>query len=71
MCDKKEKPLERVNPPKSTNYVIAHCKVEIEEVFSTLNSSLNDTWLLDTSATCHLNFRRDFFETLNDQVDGT
>ena len=68
--EKKEKPLERGNPPESVHYVIIHCNVGIEEVFSTSNSCLNDTWLLDTGATCHMTYRRDFFETFNDQVDG-
>ena len=70
ICEKKEKPPERGNPPESAHYVIAHCNVGIEEVSSTSNSCLNDTWLLDTGATCHMTFRRDFFETFNDQVDG-
>ena len=70
ICEKKEKPPERGNPPESAHYVIAHCNVGIEEVFSTSNSCLNDTWLLDTGATCHMTFWRDFFDTFNDQVDG-
>ena len=56
ICEKKEKPLERGNPLESAHYVIAHCNVGIEEFFRTSNSCLNDTWLLDTGATCHMTF---------------
>ena len=52
------------NPSES-----AHCNLGIEEAFSTL-FSWNDTWLLDTGATCHMTFRKDFFETFSDQIDG-
>jgi len=61
ICEKNEKPPERGNPPESTHYVIAHFNVAIEELFSTSNSILTDTWLLDTRATYHMTFRRDFF----------
>jgi len=75
ICDKKEKtqykdkkPSQKVNHPKSAHYVVAHCNLVIEEVFSTSFSSWNYTWLLDTRATCHMTFRKDFFEKFSDQL---
>lgn len=68
--DKKELPPDKGNPPESAHYVVAHCNLGIEEIFSTSFSSWNDIWLLDTGATCHTTFRKDFFETFNDKVDG-
>jgi len=41
-----------------------------EDLFKTLISSWRDAWLLDTGATCHMTFQRDFFEELNDNVEG-
>ena len=35
ICGKEEKPPDRGNPLESAHYVIAHCNVGIEEVFST------------------------------------
>lgn len=32
--------------------------------------SCEDAWLLDTEATCHMSFKRDFFEDLNENIDG-
>ena len=57
------------NPLESAHYVVAHCNLGIKEYFSTL-FSWNDIWLLDTGATCHMTFRKDFFETFSDQIDG-
>ena len=57
------------NPPKSAHYVVAHCNLGIEEALST-SFSWNDIWLLDIGATCHMTFRKDFFETFSDQIDG-
>jgi hypothetical protein len=39
-------------------------------MFKTLFASWRDASLLDTGATCHMTFRRDFFEELNENVDG-
>jgi hypothetical protein len=50
-------------------YVVAHCNLGIEEVFSTSFSSWHDTWLLDTGAICHMTIRKEFFET-SDQING-
>jgi hypothetical protein len=33
-------------------------------------SSWEDEWLLDTGATSHMKFQRDFFEDFDDNVDG-
>ena len=49
--------------------MVAHCNLEIEEDFGPF-FSWNDIWLLDTGATCHVTFRKDFFETFSDQIDG-
>jgi hypothetical protein len=39
-------------------------------LFKTSFASWRDAWLLDTGATCHMTFQRDFFEELNENVDG-
>ena len=57
------------NPPESAHYVVVDCNLGIEEAFST-SFSWNDIWLWDTRATCHMAFRKDFFETFSDQIDG-
>jgi hypothetical protein len=41
-----------------------------EDLFNTSFASWRDAWLLDTSATCHMTFQRDFFADFNDNVDG-
>ena len=69
IVNKKEQLQNKGNPPESENYVVAHCNLGIEEAFST-SFSWNDIWLLDTGATCHMTFRKDFFETFSDQIDG-
>ena len=69
IVNKKEQVQDKGNPPKSAHYVVAHCNLGIEEALSTL-FSWNDIWLLDTEATCHMTFRRDFFENFSDQIDG-
>ena len=33
-------------------------------------SSWEDTWILDTGATCHMTFRRDCFETFSNHING-
>ena len=64
IVNKKEQVQDKGNPPEST-----HCNLGIEEAFGT-SFSWNDTWLLDTRATCHMKFRKEFFETFSDQIDG-
>jgi hypothetical protein len=62
---------EKGKAPESTHFVIAHCNIGInEDLFKTSFASWRDAWLLDTGATCHMNFWRDFFEELNDNVEG-
>jgi hypothetical protein len=39
-------------------------------LFNTSFASWRGAWLLDTGATCHMTFGRDFFEDFNDNVDG-
>jgi hypothetical protein len=69
--EKKEKqPPYKGKPPESANYIVAHCNLSINEVFSTSFASWEDTWILDTGATCHMTFRRDFFETFSNHIDG-
>jgi hypothetical protein len=56
---------------ESAHYVGTHCNIGvIEDLFNTSFASWRDVWLLDTGATCHMNFQRDFFEDFNDNVDG-
>ena len=63
-----DKGNDKGNPPESTHYVVAHCNLGFEEAFST-SFSWNDIWLLDTGDTCHMTFRKYFFETFSDQID--
>jgi hypothetical protein len=57
--------------PKLAQSVIGHCNIGInEDLFETSFASWRDAWLLDTSATCQMIFRRELFEELNDNVDG-
>jgi hypothetical protein len=71
ISEKKEKqPLDKGKPPESANYIVAHCNLSINEFFSTSFSSWEDTWILDTRATCHITFIRDFFETFSNHIDG-
>jgi hypothetical protein len=63
--------LEKGKAPKSSHYIVAHCNVGVtEDLFNTSFASWTDAWLLDTGATCHMTFRRDFFEDFNYNVDG-
>jgi len=39
-------------------------------LFKTSFASWRDAWLLDIGATCYMTFQRDFFEELNDNVEG-
>jgi hypothetical protein len=57
--------------PESTHYFVAHCNIGVtEDLFNTSFASWRDAWLLDTSATYHMTFRRDIYEDLNDNVHG-
>jgi hypothetical protein len=69
--EKQEQKEEKGKALESAHFVIAHCNIGInEDLFKTSFSSWRDAWLLDTGATCHMNFWRDFFEELNDNVEG-
>jgi hypothetical protein len=71
ISEKKEKqPPDKGKPPESTHYIVAHCNLSINEVFSTSFASWEDTWILDTGVTFHMTFRRDFFETFSNHFDG-
>ena len=59
-----------MKPPEYAHYIVAHCNLSINEVFSTSFASWEDTWILDTGATCHMTFRRDCFDTFSDHIDG-
>ena len=67
---KEQQPPNKGKPPEYANYIVAHCNLSINEVFSTSFASWEDTWILDTGDTCHMTFRRDFFETFNNHIDG-
>jgi hypothetical protein len=57
--------------PESAHYIVAHCNIEvIEDFFNTSFVSWRDAWLLDTGATSHMTFQRDFFEDFIDNIDG-
>jgi hypothetical protein len=56
---------------ESTHYIVAHCNIGVtEDLFNNSFASCRDAWLLDTGATDHMTFRRDFFEDFNDNIDG-
>jgi hypothetical protein len=67
---KEQQPPNKGKPPEYANYIVAHCNLSINEVFSTSFGSWEDTWILDTGDTCHMTLRRDFFETFNNHIDG-
>eukprot|EP00253_Pinus_taeda_P028857 PITA_28857 len=57
--------------PKSAHYVVAHCNIRVnEDLFNASLASWKNDWFLDSGATCHVTFRRDFFEEFTDNVDG-
>ena len=50
---------------------MAHCNIGVnEDLFNASLASWKNYWLLDSGATCHMTFRRDFFEEFTDNVDG-
>ena len=57
--------------PESAHYVLAHCNNGVtEDLFDVSFTSWRDDWLLDSGATCHMTFRKYFFEEFTDKVDG-
>ena len=62
---------DKVKEPKSTHYVLAHCNNGVtEDLFDVSFNLWRDDWLLDSGATCHMTFRKYFFEEFPDKVDG-
>jgi hypothetical protein len=52
-----DKQEEKGKALKPVQFVIVHCSTSInEEFFKTWFASWRDVWLLDTDATCHMNF---------------
>jgi hypothetical protein len=52
------------------HYVVSYCNIGVtKDLFNSSIYSWGDTWLLDTGATSHMTFRRDFFEEFDDNVD--
>jgi hypothetical protein len=67
----RDKTSEPVEGKALAHYVVSHCNIGvIEDLFNASLSFWEDAWLLDTGATSHMTFRRDFFEDFNDNVDG-
>jgi hypothetical protein len=57
--------------PKFSHYIIAHCNIGVtKDLLNTSFAYWRDALLLDTGATCHTTFVRDFFEYFNYNVDG-
>jgi len=44
--------------------------VDLSDILKTSLTSWEYAWLLDTGASCHMIFQRDFFEELNFDIDG-
>eukprot|EP00253_Pinus_taeda_P036637 PITA_36637 len=62
---------EKGKAPESTHYVVAHSNIGVnEDLFNASLASWKNDWLLDLGATCHMNFKRGFFEEFTDNVDG-
>jgi len=50
---------------------VAHYNIGVnEDLFNASLASWKNDWLLDSRATCHMTFRRYFFEEFTDNVDG-
>jgi hypothetical protein len=65
----KDKDLTKGKAP--AHYVVSRCNIGVTgELFNTSFASRGDAWLLDTGATSHMTFRRDFFEDFDENVDG-
>jgi hypothetical protein len=53
-----------------THYTVSHCNIGVtDDLFNTSFASWRDAWLLDTGATSHMKFRREFFKDFHDNVD--
>jgi len=51
---------------------VAHCNIGVTgDLFNASLASWKNNWLLDSGATCHMTFRRVFFEEFTDNVDGS
>lgn len=69
MNEKKDQPpSDTVKSSEPTHYT--HHNFNINDVFNTPFSSWGDSWILDFGSTCHMTFRRDFFKTFSDDLDG-
>ena len=66
--DKHNQKKDDQDASKYSSCIVAHCNLGINEMTSL--SSYKDCWLLDTSATSHMTFRKDYFEELNESIDG-
>eukprot|EP00253_Pinus_taeda_P008830 PITA_08830 len=54
-----------------THYVVAHYNIGVnEDLFNASLASWKNDWFLDSRETCHMTFRRYFFEEFIDNVDG-
>ena len=50
---------------------MAHCNIGVnEDLFNASLACWKNDWLLDSGSTCHMTFRRYFFEEFADNVDG-
>ena len=44
---------------------MAHCNIGVnEDLFNASLASWKNDWLLDSGATCHMTFRRDFLKNI-------
>jgi hypothetical protein len=69
--EKQEQNEEKGKSHEPPHFVIAHCNIGInEDLFKTSFASWRDVWLFDIGVACHMTFWRDFFEELNDNVEG-
>jgi hypothetical protein len=65
------KTKERAEGKTHAHYIVSNYNVGVtEDLFNASLASWGDAWLLDTDATSHMKFRRDFFEDFDDNVDG-
>jgi len=62
---------EKGKAPESAHYGVAHCNIGVNEgLFNASLASWKNDWLLDSRETCHMTFRRIFFEEFTDNVYG-
>jgi hypothetical protein len=67
----RKKKKEKDKSLEYAHFLIAHCNIGInEDSFKTSFSSCRNVWLIDTGATFHMNFQRQLFEELNENVEG-